>query len=116
MATVTASIQNYLDNVKAITWPSLGQNDDGSQEPAAHYPDKTVQVAGTFSGATVALEGSNDGTNWFILTDPLGVPVTFTATGLRIIIENPLYVRPKVTGGAGGTDVTVILVATSILI
>jgi hypothetical protein len=31
-----------------------------------------VQVAGTFSGATIVFEGSNDGTYYFTLSSPAG--------------------------------------------
>ena len=63
------------------------------------YSERTVQVSGTFGSATVVVEGSNDGTNWFALTKPAATAISFTAAGGASIVENPLYVRPKSTGG-----------------
>lgn len=54
--------------------------------------DRSVQVAGTFGGATVAVVGSNDGTNWAPLHDESGVALTFTAAGAHAIVENMLYI------------------------
>jgi hypothetical protein len=67
------------------------------------YADRSVQVTGTFGGATITLEGSNDGTNYVTLRDPQGVALSFTAAGLKQVMETTLYVRASITGGAGST-------------
>jgi hypothetical protein len=60
-----------------------------------------VQITGTFGGATVTLQGSNDGTNYFILKDFTGTDVSATSATMFDLSTAVLYVKPVVTGGAG---------------
>lgn len=91
------------------TWPGLLQNDDGEPVRLAVYSDRSVQVDGTFGGATVTIAGSNDGANYFALSDTGGNPLTLTANALRQIVELPVFVKPRVFGGDGTTSVKVTL-------
>lgn len=98
--------------VKVISWANLLNGNSGEAVGFSSHPDKTVHVAGTFStGGSVNLEGSNDGTNWVILTDSAGTAITLTAAGLVTVTQNPLFIRPNVTAGDGSTAIDVILVA-----
>ena len=117
MATVPGVyIKTQLDPYALVVeWAGLLQNDDGEWKLLGHYNDKSLHVYGTFAGgAAVTLEGSNEDApsdpNAVGLTDPTQTPISFTAKGLRQVLENPLRVRPKVTGGDGTTDLTVRLV------
>lgn len=65
------------------------------------YGNRSVQVAGTFNGGTLTVEGSNDGTNWAALTDPQGNSLAFTAAQIEQIQEITRFVRPRVSAGAG---------------
>jgi hypothetical protein len=93
-----------------VVWTGLLNGDDGSAVEGCDYADRTVQINGTFgSGGSVTLQGSNDGTNWYALTDPQGNAITKTAAGLEVIAEGPRYIRPLVTAGDGATSLTVTL-------
>jgi hypothetical protein len=71
-----------------------------------------VQVQGTFGASgSVSVEGSNDGVNYHTLRDPQGVSLTFTAAGLKAVLELTRFIRPRVTAGDGTTALTVTLVA-----
>jgi hypothetical protein len=61
----------------------------------------TVQVVGTFGGATVTLEGSNDGTNYVTMRDVDGADISFTAAGYAEFSTAFRYIRPASTGGTG---------------
>lgn len=67
------------------------------------------QAFGTWGGATVVLQGSNDGTNWVTLKDPTGTDISLTANGAFEFATAMLYVRPSISGGTGD-DVDVIVV------
>lgn len=120
MATVALTQKKHIRGVHEFKWtPLTTTNSDGAKagpdSGAPSLPDKTVHVTGT-AGASFSMniEGSNDGTNWVILTDPQGNVLTFTAIDkLEQIQENPLYIRPNVTAGDGTTSVTVIIAARS---
>lgn len=100
------SIQNY-------TWsPLTTANADGAPIGAVAFADRSVQVVGTFGVAgSVSIQGSNDGTNWAVLNNAQGTPATFTAAGIKQIVELTSHMRPFVTAGDGTTSLSVILVA-----
>jgi hypothetical protein len=81
---------------------------DGTPIEWAQYSDRCVQAVGTWGGATLSIEGSNDGTNWATLSKAAtGTDLTFTANGLEQIIETPRYVRPKLTTAGVGATISV---------
>ena len=99
-----------LSNVRVETWETLTESDTAGPRIIPFKSDKTVSVTGTFGTATVVIQGSNDGTNWFTLTDAADAALSFTAAGLSEILENPLYIRPSASGGTG-QDVDIIITA-----
>lgn len=90
----------------------LANAETGNAAQAGRWPTKSVQAVGTFGAAgSVAIEGSNDGTNWFALDDSLGVVIALTAaTPISDILQNTKHIRARVTAGDGTTALRVILV------
>jgi hypothetical protein len=90
------------------TWSPLANGDDGTPVRFSQYADKSVQVSGIFGvGGSLRLEGSNNGTDYAVLTDPQGNPLDFTSAKVKAVTEATLWVRPRVTGGDGTTNLTV---------
>ena len=90
------------------TWTALGSADSGTPVSYLNFADATVTVEGTFStGGSCTLEGSNDGTNYYALTDPQGNAITKTAAGIELVTEAPRYYRPRCTAGDGSTAIQV---------
>jgi len=108
MSTITATVTGPEDGMVIYKWSSMTGGSVGSAMPWGSYADKTVQYFGTF-GDTLTMQGSNDGTNWFTLTNNLGNTITPTAAGASLITEAPQYVRPNC--GASISNITVIVVA-----
>jgi len=70
----------------------------------------SVQVSGTFGGATVTMQVSNDGANYATMSDTNGVALSFAGAGFGEFSTAGLYIRPIVLGGSGDSvTVTVIL-------
>ena len=117
MATVTLAQFKHIRGVHEFKWTPLLNGDDGASagpdSGAPSLPDKTLHIEGTAGvGFSISIEGSNDNTNWKVLRDPQGAVLTFTAINIvEQIQENPLYMRPNVTGGDGTTSITVIIAA-----
>lgn len=108
MATVQGATGYIGDRYQVYTWAGLANGDVGTWVRAEALIDAVVQVKGTFgSGGTVVLQGSLDGSTPVALTDPLGNALSFTAAGLKAVLENVAWVRPSVTAGDGSTDLTV---------
>lgn len=110
MATVSAVLTNIATQDGSVVqskWTSLtNTNVDGSPISFCEWADRCVSVDGTFGGATVTVQGSNDGTNWYTLNNAQGTAATFTAAGIKQIVELPKFMRPLLSGGSGA-DVTV---------
>jgi len=124
MTTINAELKQISANSILVKYEGLGDEDvgatigvsgqqaySGMTQTFSAYPDKTIEIIGTWGGATAVIEGSNDGTNWNTLNDIEGEPLSFTEdSGFKLVLENPLYVRPSTSGGTG-TDLDVTIVA-----
>jgi len=104
MSTIAAHLVINPDNTMITSWLAVTENDTGAAVCMARFPDRTVQVTGDFttSGA-ITIEGSNDGTNYATLHDPSGAALVLTDTSVKLIVENPLYLRCR---GTAGTSVS----------
>ena len=107
MATISGTMDSQGEGIVVATWAGMAGGDVGSKMKLASFSDKTVQAIGDATG--VAIQGSNDGTNWFALTDPSGTTIALAGAtfDMALIRENPLYIRPSVTGGSD-TDVIIV--------
>jgi hypothetical protein len=91
-----------------IGWSGLLNGDTGAAVEMVDYADKTCTIIGTFgAGGSITIQGSNDNSNWFAMTDAQTQAVTKTASAMELIVENPRYIRPSVTAGDGTTNLTV---------
>lgn len=110
MATVIPFVKKSMLGSETLAMASwrLTNADTGMPVTLADWADKSIQVSGTFGGATVTIEGSNDGTNFTPLKDPSGALLAITAPSIRQVQEFTFYLRASSAGGTG-TDVTVTL-------
>lgn len=110
MATVNYTTGDQFVDAWLYTVTPLTTTNADSQ--ALYYQgsgDRSIQITGTFGvGGTVIVEGTNDGTNWFQLRDPSNAAISFTAAGIKAILENCWAVRARVTAGDGTTAITAI--------
>ena len=113
MAAIGYTVQYLQEMTMLATWPALNSTDTtGVPFEAPDYSDMTVQISGTFGAGTLTMQGSNDGTTWFSLTDPQGNAIAKNSAGMECIEEAPRYVRPSL-GSANTTDsINVLLKAT----
>ncbi len=81
----------------------------GSSVRVPEWDEKSIQVCGTWGGATLVLEGSNDGVTFSTLRDPQGIALSFTADGLKQVLEKVLEVRPRLSVVGSGAAVSAIL-------
>lgn len=90
-----------------VVWSNIGvasSADSGSAVVIpSQYTEITIQVLGTFAGATITIEGSNDGgTTYATLNDTRGEgnAMTFTSADIRKLNEVPQQIRPTITAGS----------------
>lgn len=97
-----------------VTWETLtSANAAGTvyESDGLRMAVATFQAFGTFDGATLVLQGSNDGTNFVTLNDTSGTAISLTAAGYAEVSTAFAYVRPSTSGGGGSQDIDCILVA-----
>jgi hypothetical protein len=101
MATITPTIdRDSVPGTVLATWAAMATGDVGAGVPIAYAADLTGQATGTFGGATITWQGSNDNSNWHPLTRrSVGTDMAFTAAAVHTANENPAWVRPAVTSG-----------------
>lgn len=111
MATVTPTLSkvgDQDDSAVLLSWALTSTNTDGAPLEWTQWADRCFTAFGTWGAATLTIQGSNDGTNWFALSNAAGATAaTFTADGGKSIIELPRYVRPNLTTPGSGAAVTV---------
>lgn len=111
MAVVNYSVERITtekDPCHVLTWSNMANGDSGQPVEMPGSADRTIQVTGTFgSGGNLKLEGSNDGTNYSVLTDPQGNDLDITTAKIETITEITRYMRPRVSAGNGATSLTV---------
>jgi hypothetical protein len=108
MATITAARSSIVAGIEIITWTNLSTADTATSiiPMGAAGAIGAMMVTGTFGGATITLQGSNDGTNFYAITDPSGNDIAVTAAGLVEFSTAAAYIRPSSAGGTAD-DVTV---------
>lgn len=113
MAAITATVVmvGSPDGVPSVRWAGIAPGDTGVPYLVRNRYGfvGSIQISGTFGGATVTLEQSNDGTTWFPAVDTLGASISATAAEITEISLASIYLKPVITGGAG-SDVNVIAV------
>jgi hypothetical protein len=116
---MSAFTTENIGNVQMVTWAGLTTNSNGNPWQRVDFTDKCVQIFGNFgSGATVVIQGSNDprvitdpaNAVWTDLTDAQGTTISKTAAAIEQIVDNPRWIRPRVTGGTS-PSITVVIAA-----
>ena len=99
--------------LKIVKWVLGGAYDTGLPFTGSKYPDKSVQMYGTWNASHVMLEGTNEnGTpaHFLALNDHSLNPIELAADDVVQVLENCHQYRPRVVSGTA-TEVTVILCA-----
>lgn len=111
MATIVPSTVEEQIRAAAYRWTDYSTADTATPVKVQNMQGLagSVQVTGTFGGATIALQVSNDGTNFVTLKDGTGTNITFTAAGMAEFSTAALYIKPTSSGGTSD-DVTVTVV------
>lgn len=84
-----------------VQWTPVTEADTCASVTLSNYSDRSIQVTGTFGSASVACQGSNDGTNFAALTDPGQTTIAITTAGIKQVTEASILTRPNASGGTG---------------
>ena len=105
MPEISFTRNNITPGLVVFSWAAILPADTGM--PVAlngGFPlSGSIQVIGTFGGATISLEGSNNGTDWVPLRDVNNALISLGATGMLDFSVACLSIRPAITGGTGSS-------------
>lgn len=110
--TTTNPEQSLRNTVIAVWTGFLGAADSSNVWAGADYADKTVNAYGDFTGGgSVKLQGTNDplqaAASWIDLTAVGGGALTFSAPGMKVMAENPYYIRCVPAGTLAGAAIAI---------
>ena len=102
MATISPNTDGPISTAQVVNWTGISTGDTINSYA---IPDEfgaigCVQITGTFGGATITLQVSNDGTTWFNLTDLQGAGISATANKFADFTTAAIYIRPAITAGS----------------
>lgn len=103
MATVSPATTTTAGNsVTTVTWADMATGDtiEAVEVGAPNALAASIQISGTFGGATVGLSASNDGTNYIALEDTSGDAISATAAAMFEVSTGALYLKPTISGGS----------------
>lgn len=108
MTVITPTIEPTDDGL-VITWSSLAAGDTGASVSVPNFERRDIQLIGMDGNSDVALDGSNDNTNWTQLRSLTTTPqlsgwIPIPRSSMSV---EPRYVRPAVLSG---TTVSVTLI------
>lgn len=113
MAVITETLSEIVtrgDHGHIVIWGPLAAGDEGRAISMIGSARRTVQVIGAFGGGSkLAMEGSNDATNFSTLTDEHGNPLVFNQPGISTVSELTLWIRPRVSAGNPGATVKMLM-------
>jgi len=97
-------------DVARVAWTGIVTGDTFTSLPVSAQAAVvgSVQFSGTFGGATIKLQVSNDNTTFFDMKDLSGTVISATAAGFFEFTTAGLYLRPAIASGSGNS-VNVIL-------
>lgn len=108
---VNLGVRDVPPLVIGYVWDHLKAQETGTQLDSAAYSRISVQIEGEFDGATVRIEGSNNGEVWHVLVDSQDNHMNVSFPGIADIGQLSRYIRPVVMGGSVElTDISVFAV------
>ncbi len=113
MAVVAATVKAVgVGNEACLlaTWAAIGDSDTCTPVSFPDFPDRSVHAWGTFSSASIAVQGSNNGgTSFASLRDPTSTTIALTSEGIKAVLENTQQIKPVTSGGSGSSVSVAIL-------
>lgn len=87
---------------QTLLWETITEADSAAayEVPEGIGALGAIQVNGTFGSASVALHGSEDGTNYYALNDLSNTAIAITSAGRAEFTTAARYIKPVPTGGS----------------
>lgn len=112
MAEIQHMVRRQTRHRPLFVWSGVGEGDTFQVlEGSGVQADIFLTVSGTFGGATVVLEGSLDGEDWFSAVDTSGTAISITSASHVVIRDSWPFFRISASGGSSQSLVAKISMA-----
>jgi hypothetical protein len=110
MATVSPVVNLSITDAPRYVWEALATGDtiNALKLSGTGARRAAVQIFGTFGSATVKMQVSNDGSNFYDIKDIHNTAVSTGAAAVFEFTSSAVYIKPAISGGTGD-NVDVIL-------
>lgn len=106
MAIIKPYFDKKLRDAQTITWFDVADGDDCLPFEYSKYSDKSFHIFGDFGGGSITIQGSNkvdaqeepSNGEWVTLTDFTNSPLVVTELTLKLIAQNPRFIRVVPSG------------------
>lgn len=99
MPDISPTTNRTIEGIPYLRWANVATTDTEVAHPVMTRLGGAVSFTGTFGGATVKLQQSNDNVTFFDMKDVYGTVISATADALFIFRTDAAYIRPLVSGG-----------------
>ena len=101
--------------IQLLSWDHLKARETGASLDSFLFTKVGLQIEGEFSGATVNIEGSNDGDHWHVLIDIQDNHMKFSFPGMADVGQTARFIRPVIIDGDEMTDVSIFALCRGII-
>ena len=101
MADIASVALSLPRETETVIWDLLTDVNANGSAIERGAGEMSLQVSGTFGGASVALHGSMDGTTYAALPDLGGTAIAIGAAGIKRVGASARYLKVVTTGGGG---------------
>jgi hypothetical protein len=103
MPTIPPVLSSTDEGIFYVEWEGIATSDTivGYPLKNRYGLNAAAQITGTFDGATVKIQVSNDNSTYYDIKDIHGVAVSATDAALFDIGTSAGYIRPSITAGTG---------------
>lgn len=122
MAEVVPVIRQYASKegtgAMLVSWMGIKFGDTCAPVRTLFYPDRSIQVKGVPSGASVYIKGENgydenmqypQDADPQVLKDTSGLDAIYTTKGIRQLVPASYFTLPVVVGGDVDTDIDLVM-------
>jgi len=97
-------------DVRIVEWNNIANGDTCAPFDCTAYPDKSIDLHGTYDTGTIAIHGSNHPTTpvYSVLTDAFDTALTaLAANEVKVVMQHTALIKPVLTGGGASTDLDI---------
>ena len=111
MSIAPTPLRRLYDKGELQVWVWSGKSGDEFDHLGPGSANISIQVAGTFGGAGISIDGSLDGNNFTPLSRALGERPVIKSPTIALFPGPVPFIKPRLIGGDETTNLTIMVAA-----